>query len=78
MLPILFLEVFLGEPGVKFDQVCIQDTRSSFPFVLSKFAGLGNRALGFICLNEPSFSSSQLGKSGSPYNAIIERRTIDH
>jgi len=42
LLPFLFLEVFLGEPGVQFDQVCIQDARSSFPFVLSRFAGLGN------------------------------------
>jgi len=29
----------------------------SFPFVLSRFAGLGNRALGFIRLKETSFSS---------------------
>jgi len=31
LLPFLFLEVFLGEPGFKFDQVYIRDARSSFP-----------------------------------------------
>jgi len=57
LLPFLFFEVFLGEPGVQFDQVCIRYARNNFPFVLSRFAGLGNRALGFICLKETSFNS---------------------
>ena len=54
LLPFLFLKAFLGEPRVKFDQVCIQSARSSFPFVLSRFPGLGNRVLGFVSLDETS------------------------
>ena len=64
LFPLLFLEDFLGEPGVEFDQVCIQSTRSSFPFVVSSFARLGNRVLGFVFLKETSFCSFDVSIKG--------------
>ena len=64
LLPLLFLEVLLGEPGFMFDQVRIQSARSSFPFVINRFAGLENRVLGFVCLKETSSCSFDVSVQG--------------
>jgi hypothetical protein len=64
LFPFLFLEVFLGEPGIKFDQVGVQSARSSFPLVLSRLAGLGNRVLGLVRLEEISSCS---------FDVLVER-----
>jgi len=64
LFPFLLPEVFLGEPEVKFNQVCIQRARSGFPYVFNRFAGLGNLVLGFIGLKETSLSSFDVSVQG--------------